>query len=219
MSVRGATASHLLQGMGCPLVTICYAKVCTWNLPMPTPIRRYGSIAQALHWIIAALVVTQFALAYAASGLPLGIERLILMARHKSIGMTILMLALVRLAWRLGHPAPPLPEGMRPLEQRLARYTHGAFYVLLFAMPLSGWLMSSAKNYSVSWFNLLTWPDLIGRSDTVFAWLRGLHDTMSFVLLALAIVHVLAAFRHQFWLRRTMYLLAMLPSGKRRKLP
>ena len=185
---------------------------------MPTPIRRYGHVAQALHWIIAALVVTQFALAYAASGLPLGMERLILMARHKSIGMTILMLVLVRLAWRLRYPPPRLPEGMHAIEQRLAHLTHALFYVLLFAMPLSGWLMSSAKNYSVSWFNLLTWPDLIGKNDTAFTWLRGLHDTLSFVLLALATVHVLAAFRHQFWLKDDV-LLAMLPFGKKRKLP
>jgi cytochrome b561 len=185
---------------------------------VPTPIRRYSSVAQALHWVIAALVATQFVLAYLASGLPLGIQRLILMARHKSIGMTILMLVIVRLAWRVWNSPPPLPDSVRPMERRLARYSHGAFYVLLFAMPVSGWLMSSAKNYSVSWFNLLTWPDLIGKNDTAFAWLRGLHDTMSFVLLALAIVHVVAAFRHQFWLKDDV-LLGMLPFGKNRRLP
>jgi cytochrome b561 len=185
---------------------------------MPTPGRRYGSVAQALHWVIAALVVTQFVLAYSADGLPLGIERLILMARHKSVGMTILMLSILRLAWRIWNPPPSLPDGIRPIEQRLARYSHRAFYVLLFAMPLSGWLMSSAKNYSVSWFNLLTWPDLIGKSETAFQWLRDLHDTMSVVLLVLATLHVLAAFRHQFWLKDGV-LLRMLPFGKPRRLP
>jgi len=185
---------------------------------MPIPARRYSRVAQTLHWLIAALVVTQFALAYSAAGLPLGIERLILMARHKSVGMTILMLVIVRLAWRAWNPPPPLPDSVRPMERRLARYSHRSFYVLLFAMPLSGWLMSSAKNYSVSWFNLLTWPDLIGKSDIAFVWLRGLHDTLSYVLLALAIMHVLAAFRHQFWLKDEV-LLAMLPFGKIRRLP
>jgi cytochrome b561 len=77
-------------------------------------------------------------------------------------------------------------------------------------MPISGWLMSSAKNYSVSWFNLLAWPDLIGKSEVAFAWLRGLHDTMSFVLLALAIEHVLAVFRHYFSLQDDL-LQGMLP--------
>ena len=185
---------------------------------MPTPGRRYGSTAQILHWVIAALIVTQFALAYTAAGLPLGMERLVLMARHKSFGMTILMLSIVRLAWRLKNPPPPLPDTIRPVERRLARYSHGSFYLLLFAMPLSGWLMSSAKNYSVSWFNLLTWPDLIGKSEVAFVWLRGLHDTMSFVLLALAILHVLAAFRHHFSLKDDV-LLRMLPFGRTRRLP
>ena len=185
---------------------------------MPTPFRRYNGVAQALHWATAALVVTQFTLAYLASGLPPGMQRLILMARHKSVGMTILMLVGVRLAWRLLNPPPPLPDTVRYMERRLAHYSHLGFYVLLFAMPLSGWLMSSAKNYSVSWFNLLTWPDLIGQNDIAFAWLRGLHDTMSFVLLALAIVHVVAAFRHQFWLKDDV-LLGMLPFGKKRRLP
>lgn len=185
---------------------------------MPIPLRRYSGVTQALHWAVAALVVTQFVLAYAASGLPLGMERLILMARHKSVGMTILMLTGARLAWRARNPPPPLPDSVRPMERRLAGYSHGAFYVLLFAMPLSGWLMSSAKNYSVSWFNLLTWPDLIGKNDIAFAWLRGLHDTMSFVLLALAIVHIVAAFRHQFWLKDDV-LLGMLPFSKNRRLP
>jgi cytochrome b561 len=168
---------------------------------MPTLVSRYSSLAQGLHWIIAALVVTQFVLAYAANGLPLGIERLVLMARHKSFGMTILMLSVVRLAWRLWNPPPPLPDSVRPIERRLARYSHLAFYFLLFAMPLSGWLMSSAKNYSVSWFNQFTWPDLIGKSEPAFQWLRALHHTLSFALLGLATVHVLAALRHQFWLK------------------
>jgi cytochrome b561 len=185
---------------------------------MPTPVSRYSSVAQSLHWIIAALVVTQFALAYVANGLPLGIERLVLMARHKSIGMTILMLSMARLAWRVWNPPPPLPDGVRPIEQRLARYSHGAFYCLLFAMPLSGWLMSSAKNYSVSWFSLFTWPDLIGKSDRAFQWLRGLHHALSYALLGLASVHVLAALRHQYWLKDDV-LLRMLPFGKTRRLP
>lgn len=185
---------------------------------MPTPKHRYGGLAQALHWSIAALVVTQFALAYAAAGLPLGIERLILMARHKSVGMTILMLTVLRLAWRIWNPPPPLPASVQPLEQRLARYAHLSFYVLLFAMPLSGWLMSSAKNYSVSWFGLFTWPDLIHKSESAFSGLRGLHDTLSFALLALAGGHVLAAFRHQFWCRDDV-LLRMLPFGKFRRPP
>ncbi len=108
---------------------------------------RYGAVAQAFHWIIAALVVTQFVLANLAEDLPIGVHKLALLARHKSFGMTVLMLAILRLLWRLKHPPPELPAGMTPLERMLARATHAAFYVLLFAMPLTGWLMSSAKGF------------------------------------------------------------------------
>jgi cytochrome b561 len=185
---------------------------------MPTPVSRYGGVARSLHWIIAALVVAQFALAYTANGLPLGIERLVLLARHKSIGMTILMLSILRLGWRAWNPPPPLPAGVRPIERRLARYSHGAFYGLLFAMPLSGWLMSSAKNYSVSWFNWFSWPDLIGKSEPAFQWLRGLHHALGYALLVLASVHVLAALRHQYWLKDDV-LSRMLPFVKPRRAP
>jgi cytochrome b561 len=71
--------------------------------------------------------------------------------------------------------------------------------VLLFAMPLTGWLMSSAKNYSVSWFSLFTWPNLIAPNEQAFAWLKSTHDTLSWLLLALSILHVLAALKHHFW--------------------
>jgi cytochrome b561 len=81
----------------------------------------------------------------------------------------------------------------------LAPATHGAFYVLLFAMPLTGWMMSSAKNYSVSWFGLFTWPNLIAPNETAFNLLKSTHDYLSDLLFALAILHVLAAIKHHFW--------------------
>jgi len=190
---------------------------------MPTPsmpagsVTRYGAVAQSLHWIIAALIVTQFVLANLADDLPLGAHKLGLLARHKSVGMTILMLAVFRLLWRLKNPPPALPVGMKPIEILLAKLTHAAFYVLLFAMPLTGWMMSSAKNYSVSWFGLFTWPNLIGKNETAFDLLKETHDLLSAVLLAIAILHILAALKHHFW-NKDDVLRRMLPftgSGKR----
>jgi cytochrome b561 len=179
----------------------------------PTKATRYGAVAQALHWIIAALIVTQFILAWTAEDLPLGIHKLILFARHKSVGMTVLMLAVLRLGWRLTHPAPPLPAGMTPIERRAAQATHAAFYFLLFAMPLTGWLMSSAKNYSVSWFGLFTWPNLIGRNEAAFSWLRSTHGILSWSLFGIALLHILAALKHHFW-NKDSVLLRMLPFTK-----
>lgn len=179
---------------------------------MPTRARpsRYGRTAQIFHWVIAGLIIAQFVLARMQEHLPLGARKLAILARHKSVGMTILMLAILRLAWRLAHPAPPLPGRMRPFERWAARATHGAFYVLLFAMPLTGWMMSSAKNYSVSWFGLFTWPNLIGKNEQAFDILRSTHDILSDVLFAVAVLHILAALKHHFWDRDDV-LLRMIP--------
>jgi cytochrome b561 len=179
---------------------------------------RYTAVAQAFHWIIAALIVTQFTLAWLADDLPLGAHKLALLARHKSFGMTVLMLALLRLIWRLFNRPPELPAAMSGTEKLLARATHVAFYVLLFAMPLSGWLMSSAKNYSVSWFGRFTWPDLVTPNERAFDVLRSTHDTLSWLLFGLAILHILAALKHHFW-HKDDVLLRMLPFTKSEKRP
>jgi cytochrome b561 len=105
---------------------------------------------------------------------------------------------------------------MSPLERKLARATHIAFYVLLFAMPMTGWLMSSAKNYSVSWFGLFTWPNLIGKNEAAFDFLRSTHDTLSGVLFTIAVLHILAALKHHFW-NKDNVLLRMLPFTKSEK--
>jgi cytochrome b561 len=168
-------------------------------MPDKPPTSRYGAVAQTLHWLVAALIITQFVLASMAEDLPLGAHKLGLLARHKSVGMTVLMLAVLRLMWRLFHPAPPLPAGMSRLERFGAHVSHYALYVLLFAMPLSGWLMSSAKNYSVSWFSLFTWPNLIAPNETAFDFLKGTHQILATALFWLAILHVLAALKHHFW--------------------
>lgn len=185
-------------------------------MPTRTEPTRYSAPAQLFHWVIAALIVTQFVLARMQEHLPLGARKLGILARHKSVGMTILMLAILRLAWRLRHPAPPLPPRMRPFERRAARATHGAFYVLLFAMPLTGWMMSSAKNYSVSWFHQFTWPNLIGPNEQAFDLLRTTHDTLSWLLFALALLHILAALKHHFW-NKDDVLKRMLPFTKSEK--
>ncbi len=174
---------------------------------------RYGAVAQAFHWVIAALIIIQFTLANLAVDLPAGARKLELLARHKSFGMTVLMLAIMRLLWRLKNPPPALPSTMTPRERLLMRTTHTAFYVLLFAMPLTGWMMSSAKNYSVSWFGLFTWPNLIGKSQSAFKLLRATHEALSDVLMAAAVLHILAALKHHFWDKDDV-LLRMLPFTK-----
>jgi cytochrome b561 len=185
-------------------------------MPNQTFPDRYGAVAQTFHWLIAALIVAQFTLAWMADDLPLGMQKLAMLARHKSFGMTVLMLAVLRLLWRLFHRPPELPVGMAPTERMLARGTHVLFYVLLFAMPLTGWMMSSAKNYSVSWFGRFTWPDLIAPNERAFDLLKTTHRTLSWLLLALAILHILAALKHHFW-NKDDVLRRMLPFRKSEK--
>jgi cytochrome b561 len=182
-------------------------------MPNKTTSVHYSALAQLLHWVIAALIVTQFVLARMAADLPLGARKLGLLARHKSVGMTILLLVILRLLWRLKNAPPALPPGMSRIEQLAARWTHLAFYVLLFAMPLTGWMMSSAKNYSVSWFGLFTWPNLIGKNEAAFDLLKTTHETLSDVLFAIAVLHILAALKHHFW-NRDEVLVRMLPFTK-----
>jgi cytochrome b561 len=178
-------------------------------MPLRNSPTRYGSVAQTLHWLVAALLVVQFTLARIAEELPLGPDKLGTLARHKSVGITILTLAALRLAWRRFDPPPPLPR--MPLWQaRAAGISHAAFYAILFAMPLTGWMMSSAANYPVSWWGLVQLPDLVAPDPGLKALMHEIHETISRVLIALASLHLLAALKHQF-IDRDSLLFRMLP--------
>src|ERR1700689_2199911 len=109
-------------------------------MPSPPSPTRYSAVAKSFHWLIAALIVTQFVLANLEDDLPPRAPRRARPPRHKSVGMTVLMLAILRLLWRLKNPPPALPSAMKPLERSIARATHVAFYVLPFAMPITGWM-------------------------------------------------------------------------------
>jgi len=173
--------------------------------------QRYGLVPQLLHWLVVLLLALQFLLAELAEDLPDGLEKLAMLSRHKSIGITILGLAALRVAWRLIDRPPPLPA--MPGWQRIAAHvTHWGLYAALFAMPLSGWMMSSAANYPVSWFGLFQLPDLVGASHDLHETLEEVHETLAGALLVLAAVHVLAALKHQF-VDRDGLLSRMLPWG------
>ncbi|HEX7417046.1 MAG TPA: YceI family protein [Steroidobacteraceae bacterium] len=175
---------------------------------------RWGALSQLLHWTIVALIIVQFVLANMAEDLPNGLQKLKILARHKSFGITILALAIIRLLWRRMNPVPTLPAGLKPYERFLARVTHDGLYVLLFAIPLSGWAMSSAKNYHVSWFNQFQLPDFVPVSNPLYEFLLGTHQFLAlFVLPAFVALHVGAALKHHFFLKDTV-LKRMLPFNK-----
>lgn len=176
-------------------------------------------MAQSLHWIIVLLVLAQFCVGPYAADLPLGIERLKLLSFHKSLGITVFALVILRLLWRLYTPAPKLPAGMQPLQRFLAHFSHVALYGLLFTLPVLGWLTSNASNLTVRWFYLFNLPNLVAPDRDLAKLTKELHDAGAWCLLALVILHVAAAFWHEFarhdGVLRRMLPLWMLPREER----
>jgi cytochrome b561 len=175
---------------------------------------RWGHVAQFLHWLIVALIIVQVILANIAEDLPLGVKKLAMYARHKSVGITILTLAVIRLLWRWANPTPELPTTLKPYERRLAALTHFGLYLILFAMPLTGWMMSSARGFPVSWFGFFQLPDFVPKNDALYNAMKETHDTLALVLYAIVTLHVVAALKHHFLLKDDV-LRRMLPFTKR----
>jgi cytochrome b561 len=186
-------------------------------MALTNTIDRWGSVSKLFHWGIVVLLITQFVLANLAEDLPLGLAKLAMLARHKSVGITILGLALLRLLWRFGAgPTPPLPADTRPYERALAHLTHHGLYLLLFALPLTGWAMSSAKNYPVSWFSIGgALPNLVAPDEQLFGILKETHEILATALIAVTMLHAGAALLHHFH-RRDDVLRRMLPFGRPR---
>lgn len=170
---------------------------------------RYGAVAQLFHWGIVALIVTQFVLANKADGLPLGPAKIATLATHKSVGMTIFGLAILRLIWRWFNPVPSIPVGPR-WQQLAAHVSHWLLYGLILVTPVIGWLMSSARNFPVSWFGLITLPDFVAPSTAAYEFFHETHEILAATLFVVAIVHAAAALKHHFFDRDNV-LRRMLP--------
>lgn len=162
---------------------------------------RWGAVSQLLHWLIVALLAVQTTLGLIGLELPLGVEKLATLARHESLGITILALALIRLLWRWMNPTPTLPDNLRPHERLLARLTHAGLYALLFALPLTGWTMTSARGFPISWFNLVQLPDLVAKSPVLYHVLIETHATLAVALGLIVALHIAGALKHHFLLK------------------
>lgn len=158
---------------------------------------RYGGVAIALHWFVAAAVFATFPLGLYMAELPLSPRKLQLVSYHKWIGVTVFGLMCARLAWRLTHGPPP-PLAMPAWQRRAAAGVHCALYALLLAIPVSGWLYSSAAGVPTVYLGLLQLPDLVGKDKALADLLRLAHIALNFTLLGLAVVHVAAAIKHHF---------------------
>jgi cytochrome b561 len=174
--------------------------------------RSWGTLSKAFHWIIVLLIVNQWLIGNRADALPNGLEKLQALAWHKSFGMTILMLAVLRLAWRLMNPVPDLSAETKPWERVLAKLSHVLLYALIFAIPLTGWMMSSARNFPVSWFKLFQFPDLVAPAEATFRQMQHLHHLLFNVLVGVALLHIAGALKHHF-IDKNDVLKRMLPFG------
>lgn len=170
-------------------------------IPWRNSAERYGAVSQLLHWTVVALVILQFVLGFTAADMPISMQRLVLLARHKSVGMTILALALVRLAWRGFSPAPALPPTMPALHKTAAHLSHLLLYTLLISMPIVGWITSSASHLTVTWFGLFAFPNLVGPDAHLAKIAKATHEAMAWTLLVVASLHASAALWHHFMLK------------------
>lgn len=163
--------------------------------------QQWGAGQQAFHWTIAILVIAQLIIGFWFGSLePTAPNRGTMFGIHTSLGLTLLVLMLARLGWRVSNPVPALPDTLSPVQKRLAHATHWLFYILVIGMPAGAYLAVNAKGRTVPFFGL-DLPILIGKSDALASIIMTMHVAGAFTLTALVILHVSAALRHEFMLK------------------
>ena len=173
----------------------------------------YGSVTKTLHWLIALLVIGMLIFGFVLGNMPNSPMKGTLIDLHKSVGLTILLLMIIRLCWRFINLQPMLPITVPLWEQIAARTVHVFLYILLFAMPLSGWVMSSLGGHPVifwSWLNV-TLP--FTQNKALADYFFDAHTTFAWIIIALLVLHVGAALKHHF-LEKNNVLKRMLPGYK-----
>lgn len=166
-----------------------------------TPALRYHPVSVLLHWVLGLALIGLFAVGLYMTDLPFSPQRLKLYNWHKWAGVTLLALSAFRLIWRLTHRPPALPvaiESAMPGWQKLAHHaTHHGMYLLFFAVPLLGWAYSSAAGFPIVLFGVLPLPDFVPVSEELAELIKPLHKLSAFAMMALVLLHVAGALKHQ----------------------
>lgn len=178
----------------------------------------WGAISQLLHWAILLLLVSIAWVGLDMVELPNTPRKINAYALHKSLGLTLLMLVAIRLVWRLYATAPKPVPGSPPWQERIASLTHVGLYVLMLAIPLSGWLFNSAAGYPLQWFKQFNLPALAGRDAALSEVALSIHVYGFWLLVLTVALHAGAALYHHF-IQRDSTLVRMLPVGTRRAPP
>ncbi len=164
---------------------------------MTESVVNYHRVSRWLHWGIGLLIVVNLVVGIGHDALPKS-----WMLGHISIGLTVLALSLVRLVWRLTHTVPPLPGDISRAEGLAARGLQWLFYGLMIAVPLSGWIMTSAGKWPIMWFGLIEVPKwAVVKGTPLFEAAHEGHEIMGYAWAALLVVHIVAALRHHFVLK------------------
>lgn len=156
----------------------------------------FGIVAILFHWLMAILIIGLLGLGLYMVELPISVEKIKLYGWHKEFGFLVLMLAILRLVWRLINITPQLALPL--LEKLAARVVHWAFYGFMFAMPITGWLLTSATGFPVSFFGLFTIPTLIAPNDAQRLFFASVHQWIAYAFIATIILHIAAALKHHF---------------------
>lgn len=177
----------------------------------------------SFHWLIAALIIFNICLGYYMNDLPRSDpDRLWFVQFHKSTGLSILVLSVLRLLWRVVNPFPDFPPTVPAWERFAARAGHYLFYFFIIAIPLAGWAMvsSSPLGLPTYWYGLFEWPHIPFLADMpreqkqqLVGLFRETHNWLAFLAIFLIVLHVAAALKHQFWDKDTV-LSRMLPWTK-----
>lgn len=159
--------------------------------------QKYTRTAMAFHWLIAVAVLFMIGLGFWMGDIPRGTpERTFWFNLHKSIGLTIAILALIRLWWRVKHPPPPLPASVPGWQVQASRISHALLYLCLIMMPLSGFTASQFTKYGVTYFGLFKIPPLGWENKDLYDLFQGIHGVTATVLCVVVVVHILAALKH-----------------------
>jgi cytochrome b561 len=176
---------------------------------------RYTGVAITLHWLIALAILCTFLLGQYMTDLQLSPTKLKLYSYHKWIGVTIFLLVMTRLAWRLSHRPPPPPPSMPAWQHGAATIVHIILYALTLSIPISGWLMSSASGFQVVYLGQIPIPDLLAKNKVMADQLKELHESLNWLMLVVVALHVAAALKHHI-VDRDDVLRRMLPFLKQR---
>ncbi|MDP1976585.1 cytochrome b [Undibacterium sp.] len=161
--------------------------------------QRYSNFSIVLHWLIAILIIIAFILGNIMVDMRISPTKLQYYSYHKWLGMTVLGFVALRLISRLLSKAPPYPANMGKVQMHIANGTHILLYVLMFAVPLSGYFYTLAAGYPVVYLGLFELPVLIGPNPEIKGSLKELHEILNNIMLVLVLLHVAAALKHHFY--------------------